>query len=74
MDVDHYMRTLKAISQNTIQHQSKYTRFDYMSKERLIENGKEMATKIHEMQVKLKLLEQYQQEIFENFLISCMKV
>ena len=39
------------------------TRFNYMSKERLIENSKEMAAKIHRMQVKLKRLEQYQQEM-----------
>jgi uncharacterized Zn-finger protein len=34
-----------------------------MSKERLVENSKEMATKIYQMQVKLRRLEQYQQEM-----------
>lgn len=63
MRVDHYMRTLKSRSQNSVKHQSKHTRFDYMSKERLVENSKEMARKIHQMQVKLQRLEQYQQEM-----------
>lgn len=34
-----------------------------MSKEKLIENSKEMAAKIHRMQVKLKRLEQYEREM-----------
>ena len=58
----YYMRTLKSRNQNNNSN-SKHTRFNYMLKERLIENSKEMAAKIHRMQVKLKRLEQYQQEM-----------
>ena len=61
--IDHYMRTLKFGSQNNGSHQSKRIRFDYMSKERLVGNSKEMATKINCMQVKLRRLEQCQEEV-----------
>ena len=64
LKTEHYLRTLKSRShKSNQQNHSKHTRFDYMSKEKLIENSREMAAKVHQMQVKLKRLEQYQQEM-----------
>ena len=56
------MRTLKSRS-NNIDHSSKHTRYDYMSKDKLLEHSREMADKIHVMQTKIKRLEEYQREM-----------
>jgi hypothetical protein len=64
LQAEHYLWTLKSRSQKSNQNNhSKHTRFDYMSKENVIQNSREMAAKVHRMQVKLKRLEQYQQEM-----------
>ena len=46
------MRTLKSRNQNNNSN-SKHTRFNYMSKERLIENSKEMAAILRSIECRL---------------------
>lgn len=43
---------------------SNHTQYDYMTKDKLLKNSREMAEKMHAMQVKLKRLEQYKKEEF----------
>ena len=56
------MRTLKSRS-NNIGHSSKHSRYEYMSKDKLLEHSREMADNIHVMQIKIKRLEEYQREM-----------
>ena len=60
---NHYMRTLKSRSREINQTSSKHARFDYMTKDKLLEHSRQMADKIHMMQVKIKRLETYQREM-----------
>ena len=63
-DTNHYLRTLKSRrSQQSSSTTSKYKRYDYMSKNQLIEHSRESANKLHGMQVKMKRLEQHQQNM-----------
>ena len=62
LQTNHYMRTLKSRS-NIIGYSSKHTRYDYMSKDKLLKHSREMADKIHVMQIKIKRLEEYQREM-----------
>ena len=42
---------------------SKYKRFDYMSKDELIDHSRKTAKKLHSMQTRMKRLEQYQEDM-----------
>lgn len=62
-ETNHYLRTLKSRSQQSNQSGSKHKRFDYMSKDELVEHSRSTAKKIHSMQVKIKRLEECQENM-----------
>jgi hypothetical protein len=63
-DTNHYLRTLKSRrSQQLDSTISKYKRYDYMSRNELIDHSRESAKKLHTMQVQTKRLEQHQQNM-----------
>lgn len=62
LNTSHYLRTLKSRSTKR-SHNSKYTRFDYMFKDELLEHSREMAGKLHIMQNKIRRLEEYQRQM-----------
>lgn len=51
LQTSHYMRTIKSRkSKNSAESTSKYSRFDYMTKEALITTSRNMAEKIHKLE------------------------
>jgi hypothetical protein len=63
-EANHYMRTLKSRQkQSASRTASKHKRFDYMSKDELIEHSRKTAKKFHSMQTQKKRLEQYQEDM-----------
>ena len=61
-DTNHYLRTLKS-RQTQQTSTSKHKRFDYMSRDELIEHSRESAKKFHAMQVQMKRLEKHQENM-----------
>jgi hypothetical protein len=63
-ETNHYMRTLKSrTSQQSSAPVSKHKRYDYMSKDELVEHSRDTANKLHAMQVRMKRLEEYQENM-----------
>jgi hypothetical protein len=65
-EANHYMRTLKSRRQQSASASSttsKHKRFDYMSKQELLDHCRESAKTFHSMQTQMKRLEQYQEDM-----------
>ena len=61
---NHYMRTIKSRKKlNQDLPPSKYTRFDYMTKEQLIQHNRKTSATVHQLQVRLKRLEEHQENM-----------
>ena len=61
---DHYMRTLKSRSKNTSNNTfSKFTRYDYMTKDQLVEHSRRTAETLHGLQVRLRRLQEHQESM-----------
>lgn len=60
---DHYMRTLKSRNQEINNTPSKVNRFDYMTKDKLVEHSRQTSEKLHRLQVRLKSLEEHQKDM-----------
>ena len=58
---DHYMRTVKSRSKNTSNNNtvSKFTRYDYMTKDQLVEHSRRTAETLHGLQVRLRRLQEH---------------
>ena len=64
VDANHYMRTLKSRQQKSASSTaSNHKRFDYMSKDELIDHSRKTAKKLHSMQTQMKRLKQYQEDM-----------
>ena len=55
------MRTVKSRRKQSGESTSKSARFDYMTKDALIENSRYMTEKIHNLETRVKRLEQHQE-------------
>jgi hypothetical protein len=63
-EANHYMRTLKSRQQKSSSSTvSKHKRFDYMSKDELIDHSRKSATKLHSVQTQMKRLKQCQEDM-----------
>ena len=62
---DHYMRTLKSRNQNVSNNDtvSKFTRYDYMTKDQLVEHSRRTAETMHGLQVSLRRLQEHQESM-----------
>ena len=61
---DHYMRTLKSRSKNTSNNTfAKFTRYDYMTKDQLVEHSRRTAETLHGLQVRLRRLQEHQESM-----------
>ena len=64
VDANHYMRTLKSWQQKSASSTaSNHKRFDYMSKDELIDHSWKTAKKLHSMQTQMKRLKQHQEDM-----------
>lgn len=61
-DANHYLRTVKS-RQTQQSSTSKHMRFDYMTRNELIEHSRESAKKLHAMQVQMKRLKEHQENM-----------
>lgn len=62
---DHYMRTVKSWSKNTYNNNtvSKFTRYDYMTKDQLVEHSRRTAETLCGLQVRLRRLQEHQESM-----------
>ena len=60
---DHYMRTVKSRSKNTSNNNtvSKFTHYDYMTKDQLVDHSRRTAETLHGLQVRLRRLQEHQE-------------
>ena len=62
---DHCMRTVKSQSKNTFNNNtvSKFTRYDYMTKDQLVDHSRRTAETLHGLQVRLRRLQEHQERM-----------
>ena len=57
------MRTIKSRQKLNQDLPPKYTRFDYMTKEQLIQHNRKTSATVHQLQLRLKRLEEHQENM-----------
>ena len=61
VQVNHYMRTIKSRNKNkNVESMTKFARFDYLTKEDLVEKSRHMAEQIHKLETRVKRLKEHQ--------------
>ena len=61
VQVNHYMRTIKSRSKNkNVESMTKFVRFDYLTKDDLVEKSRHMAEQIHKLETRVKRLKEHQ--------------
>ena len=61
----HYMRTVKSRKKKENETTSKFVRFDYLAKDELVDNSRHMAERIHQLETRVKRLEEQKETINE---------